>query len=202
MNTDLPNIPGFNVQLALRQLGNNMKLYTKLLDQFQKSYARAGQDLAENIAAGDYETAERAAHTIKGLAGSLGAPALQETAAVLEKLCRDQTPAAQLEQPLAAFSREITAAISGIRDYLALSAASPAPQAVTGVNTAQLSSRLAVLSAHVADNDARALMLFDEIRPQVTAYDKDAAVKIDAAFEMFDFATAAEVIAALRARLG
>lgn len=201
MSTDIPSIPGFNVQLALRQLGNNMKLYTKLLDQFQKSYAAAGQDIADSVNAGDYETAERSAHTIKGLAGSLGVPSLQEAAAALEKLCKTQTPATELEQPLALFSKEIEVAVSGIRGYLAQAATAGAPQAAANINTAQLSAQLAALATHVDDNDARALMLFDEMRQHLASYDRDAAAKIGSAFEMFDFVTAAEIIAALRARL-
>ena len=196
-----PNIPGFNVPLALRQLGNNMKLYNKLLDQFQKSYASMAQDIAESVSSGDNGTAERSAHTIKGLAGSLGATTLQENAAKLEKLCREQNTGPEYEEALANFGKELDAAISGIRMYMAESEA-PAPQAApAAANTSLLASQLASLAAHVEDNDARALMLFDEIKDQLTAYDKAAATLIGSSFEVFDFSTAAEVIASLRERL-
>ena len=201
MSTDTPNIPGFNVPLALRQLGNNMKLYTKLLDQFQKSYATAAKDLAENVGSGDFETAERSAHTIKGLAGSLGATALQDVSAKLEKFCRDETEGPEFDEALKTFGVEIDAAVAGIREFLAASSA-PAPQAAPAVNTTLLKSKLMILANHVDESDARALMLFDEIRPQINAYDQGAASKIASAFEMFDFMTAGEVIATLRARLG
>ena len=201
MSTDIPTIPGFDVPLALRQLGNNMKLYTKLLDQFQKTYATAGQDLSASIADGDYETAERSAHTIKGLAGSLGAPSLQKISADLEQLCKARTPAAEVASSLVIFDTEITNAIGAIKGFLA-QAAAPAPQAAAAVNTAQLASQLANLASHVDDNDARALMLFDETKEHLLAYDKEAAAKMASAFEMFDFAAAGEIIATLRTRLG
>lgn len=200
MNTDIPSIPGFDVQLALRQLGNNMKLYTKLLDQFQKTYASAGQDIAENITAGDYETAERSAHTIKGLAGSLGVSSLREAAAALEKQCKAKLPAAELEQPIALFAREIDAAVSGIREFLSQTA-SPSSPVASSVDTARLASQLAVLASHVEESDAKALMLFDGMRGHLAAYDNDMAAKIGSAFEMFDFAAVSEAIAILRARL-
>lgn len=199
--SDIPNIPGFNIPLALRQLGNNVKLYTKLLDQFQKSYASAATDIAANIQADDYETAERSAHTIKGLAGSLGATALQEVSAVLEKLCRERTEPAGINDTLGSFDKELTAAITGIREYLAASSA-PAPAAAATVNHTQLAAQLMSLSAHIDDSDARALMLFDEMKSQLTAYDANAANRIAAAFEIFDFPTAAAVVAELRAKLG
>lgn len=198
--SSMPNIPGFNVPLALRQLGNNMKLYTKLLDQFQKTYASAAQDIAESINAGDYETAERNAHTIKGLAGSLGATALQEISAKLEKVCREKIQGAEYEESLAAFGKELDSAIAGIRS--SMSSEAPAAQAAPAVSTSLLASQLAALAAHVDDSDAKALMLFDEIKPQLAAFDQNAAARIAASFELFDFAAAAAIIASLRSRLG
>ena len=196
----MPNIPGFNIPLALRQLGNNVKLYNKLLDQFQKTYAPAAGDIGASVASGDWETAERSAHTIKGLAGSLGATALQEVSARLEKICREHASGSEYDETLAAFGREMEAAIAGIRSYMDDSAA-PAAQAAPAVNTALLSSQLAALAAHVDDSDAKALMLFDEMKPQLAAYDQQAASRIAAAFEVFDFISAAGAIAALRAKL-
>jgi len=202
MSTDTPAIPGFNVPLALRQLGNNLKLYTKLLDQFQKSYASSANDIAESVSSRDFETAERSAHTIKGLAGSLGATALQEISAVLEKLCREQKTGEQYTAALAVFDKEIKAAVAGIRGYLDEANHAPAQPAQPAVNTALLASQLASLAAHIDDSDARALMLFDEMRPQLSVFDQNAATRLAAAFEVFDFCSAAEVVAVLRSRLG
>lgn len=202
MNTDMPTIPGFNVPLALRQLGNNLKLYTKLLDQFQKSYDTAADEIAQSVASGDFETAERSAHTIKGLAGSLGATSLQEVSASLEKLCREQNLGAEYATTLAAFGKEIEAAVAGIRGYLGGAGQPAAQPAQPAVNTALLAGQLASLASHIEDSDARALMLFDEMRPQLSGFDQNAAARLAAAFEVFDFATAAEVVAALRSRLG
>lgn len=199
--SSLPDIPNFNVPLALRQLGNNVKLYNKLLDQFQKSYAGAAQEIANSVSGGDFSTAERTAHTIKGLAGSLGASSLQQTAANLEKLCREQVTGSDYSDTLAAFGKEMDAAIAGIRNHLAGNSA-PAPQTAQPIDTARLAQQLAALAAHVDDNDAQALMLFDAIRAQVTAYDRHAATRIAAAFDVFDFADAAAAIASLRAKLG
>ncbi|MCC8194972.1 MAG: Hpt domain-containing protein [Deltaproteobacteria bacterium] len=199
-----PDIPGLNVPLALRQLGNNVKLYDKLLDRFQQSYASAPQEIAQSVDAGDNETAERSAHTIKGLAGSLGAAALQEASARLEKVCREQIRGPEYEDALRAFAKELDAVIGGIRAYQNGAHRAPAAaQAVApAVNTGLLASQLAALAAHVDDSDAKALILFDGIKDQLAAYDQNAGARIAAAFESFDFATAAEVIASLRARLG
>lgn len=199
--TQLPDISGINTAVALRQLGNNMKLYMKLLDQFQKNYSETGRDIAAAIASNDMATAERSAHTVKGLAGSLGASALQETARELERLCRESADSALLSATLEAFSQTLQETIGAIRSYLENSAAStptaPAPQA----DTSRLVSQLAALAFHVQENDARALMLFDELRPAITAYDKSLANALAAALEQFDFSAAADALTAARAKL-
>lgn len=200
--SSMPNIPGFNVPLALRQLGNNLKLYDKLLDRFQSSYESAAQEIAESVASGDHETAERSAHTLKGLAGSLGAASLQEAAARLEKACREHESGSAYEDALAAFGQELAAVIAGIRAYMSDGGAPAARAPSPAVNTGVLASQLATLAAHVDDSDAKALMLFDEIKQQLAAYDQSAAGRIASAFELFDFATAAELITSLRAKLG
>lgn len=201
--TDTPSIPGFNVPLALRQLGNNMKLYVKLLDKFEKSYAAAPEEMAGYLKSGDFETAERTAHTIKGLAGSLGASALQEVSFTLEKLFRDKAAGPEVTAAVEAFSTEITAAVEAIRGFLAASAQpAPAVAAAPGVDKAMLASQLANLASHVDESDARALMLFDEMRAHLDAFDAAAAKEIASAFEMFDFTAAADVIVALRQKLG
>jgi FOG: HPt domain len=200
--TDTPTITGFNVPLALRQLGGNMKLYTKLLDKFEKSYAGAPQELSGYIAASDYETAERTAHTIKGLAGSLGATSLQEASAALEKKCRDKTPAAEIQDTLSAFAGELEAAINAIRVFLAEQVASaPAAPASSAVNKGLLASQLATLAHHADENDARSLMAFEEMRTHLEAFDAAAAKKIASALEMFEFSDVIDVINSLKSRL-
>ena len=57
-------------QEALARMGGNKKLYVKLLKSFlgnDSSY----QNLIASFAAGDLETAQHEAHTIKGVAGNL-----------------------------------------------------------------------------------------------------------------------------------
>lgn len=199
MSDDIPNLPGFDVPLALRQLGNNVKLYAKLLDQFQKSYESSPKEIADAVASDDFETAQRVAHTIKGLAGSLGATGLQGAALNLEKCCKEKDTGAEFDAALAAFSDGIKAAVSSIRKHLAPAApVAAAPAVDKGV----LAGKLAALSANIDDNDARALMFFDEIRPQLDSFDKIATVRLAAAFESFDFSAAAEVVAKLRSALG
>jgi HPt (histidine-containing phosphotransfer) domain-containing protein len=54
---------------GIKRVMNNAKLYTRLLDNFRTG-TNLG-DLSSALAAGDYEKAQTAAHTIKGVAANL-----------------------------------------------------------------------------------------------------------------------------------
>ena len=78
-----------DVSMALRNLNGNEQLYNKLLRRFADSNTKAGQDIRAALDAGDDTTALRLAHTLKGLAASLGAPALSAEALAVEQKIKD-----------------------------------------------------------------------------------------------------------------
>ncbi len=77
-------ISGIDTKAALRRTGGNRKRYESLLNRFADSQADAVAEIRSALAAGDIPTAERAAHSLKGSAGNLGATALAEEAAKAE----------------------------------------------------------------------------------------------------------------------
>jgi len=74
-------LPSFDVSDALQRLGGNKKLYVKLLKGFTKEY---GEDLDVALEGCDQTSAIRYFHTLKGLAGNIGATSTQELAKTLE----------------------------------------------------------------------------------------------------------------------
>ena len=84
MDDALPDLPGFDTASALKMLGNNAKLYKSVLKRFYKQYAD-NSELASKLGnLSDLEGLQREAHTIKGLAGTIGHAALQNAAQALE----------------------------------------------------------------------------------------------------------------------
>ena len=82
---DLPErIPGFNITDALERIGGNRKLLKKLLIQFADDCSDTSETLRKAYDSGDIEYILRKAHTIKGVAGNLGADDLFEAARELE----------------------------------------------------------------------------------------------------------------------
>ena len=67
--------------------------------------------------------AERLAHTLKGVAGNIGAKAVQEAAGVLEKRIRDKTAAAEVE----AAKQGVAAVLNPLLAQLKNAAGAPGP---------------------------------------------------------------------------
>jgi HPt (histidine-containing phosphotransfer) domain-containing protein len=81
----LPNLPGVNVDASVRRIGGNVSLYYSLLDTFRVNQQQVVSKIREALASNDAITAERLAHTLRGIAGTLGAESLQSQAEILEK---------------------------------------------------------------------------------------------------------------------
>ena len=94
---ELPEVPGLNMAEGLMRVAGNKKLYRKLLRQFSKTEADAAQRIGSALAEKDRALAERLAHTVKGVAGNIGASAVQNAAANLEKAIKGSAPAAEIE---------------------------------------------------------------------------------------------------------
>jgi PAS domain S-box-containing protein len=89
---ELPDIEGVNAKEGLSHLAGNSRLYRNLLGQFCEKQADAGTEIAGAVRAGDQQRAQRLAHTLKGVAGTLGITAVQQAAARLEQAIRDGDP--------------------------------------------------------------------------------------------------------------
>ena len=77
ITTDAPDIPadidGLDLSVALRHVAGNSATLLSLLQQFVKKQNTAADEIRSALDRGDCATAERVAHTIKGVAGTLGA---------------------------------------------------------------------------------------------------------------------------------
>jgi len=108
----LPKIEGLDQEAGLVRVQGDKALYRRLLTKFRETQRRFVE--AFRVAREDSEddTALRLVHTLKGLAGTLGATGLQEAAAGLEGACRKQAPEDQLAVRLQAVEGELLPLIS------------------------------------------------------------------------------------------
>ena len=101
MANALPEVEGLDTADGLLRVAGNKNLYLKLLRQFVASEHDAPARIRERLASHDRATAERMAHTVKGVAGNLGAKAVQSAAADLEHAVNKGKPAEALCDQLA-----------------------------------------------------------------------------------------------------
>ena len=113
--------PVLDMKDGLSRVAGNQKLYLRLLSQFMEQHGPAVLQIRQAWADHDAALAERLAHSLKGVAGNIGARPVQAAAGDLEKRIRDRANAKDLEaaaQQLAsrldALMIELRTAISGI----------------------------------------------------------------------------------------
>ena len=170
---ELPVIAGLKMAEAMRRVGGNATLMRKLLDRFVETQFDAMQRIVAAIENNQLETAIREAHTLKGLAGNIGAGGLADSAARVEHLLslgsHDGLP-----QALAACTLALDELVPKI--VLAMQSRGNVPEAggaTVGqgapVDRAQLEAGLRELSQLLQQDDAQAVKHLDGIGPVLVA---------------------------------
>jgi HPt (histidine-containing phosphotransfer) domain-containing protein len=77
-----------DVEAALPRFRGDADRLQSVLARFAESQADAAAEIQTALAKGDFAAAQRLAHTLKGLAGTLGATRLQEAALALETVLK------------------------------------------------------------------------------------------------------------------
>ncbi len=106
-------IPGIDLAIGLRQVAGNRELLNRLLREFYRDYQQVVRTIRGELQQGKRQEVLRLVHTIKGIAGSLGAHALHRITRDLETSLKGGEGveyASLLEQ----FSNEIGRVFHGI----------------------------------------------------------------------------------------
>jgi len=175
-------VPGIDFDDGLRRMGNNAALYRKLLDRFVKEQADAPERVRSAIVAGDRDSAVRAAHTLKGVAGNLGLREVHTRAAALEAALSGSSGDADLA-PLAALAATLGAALPQLAEELARreTPVAETPLPVDAVETAQV---------------------LEQLRQQLRGFDAAASDTVEANRSVLRALLRDEALAALEAAVG
>ncbi len=87
-----PATIALDLDAALRRASGNMALLIKMMQRFQADAPNFSRNFEEMRAGNDTEGAVRVAHSLKGIAGTIGLLELQNAAGKLETAVRDATP--------------------------------------------------------------------------------------------------------------
>jgi len=108
-------IAGIDVATALKRTGGHRKRYETLLRRFAQQQANVVDVIRKALSSGDQAEAERAAHSLKGSAGTLGAAALAQAAAKAETAIRTGEG---IDVALTSLAYDLTDAVAAIRTSL------------------------------------------------------------------------------------
>ena len=96
-------LPGFDTTAGLERVAGNQSLYLDLLRSFANKYTDAAETLRGHLRNNEPDMAARLAHTMKGMAGNLGAVALHTAARDLESaFANPEATCLKPENPLVA----------------------------------------------------------------------------------------------------
>nr|WP_246448147.1 response regulator [Roseateles oligotrophus] len=186
------HIPGLDMASGLGRIGGNRTMYLKMLRLFASNQAGVGEQLRSALAGSDWATAERLAHSCKGVAGSLGAEEVQQRAEELEQALRAGHGAAPLQTLVEALNGPLQALIQALRQSLP---ENPPSRQLTVVDPAQLQGLVSQLAELLAQNDVEAESLLSAHADLFHSADPAAYLQLSRAIDAFDYEGAALLLA-------
>ncbi len=117
----LARLPGIDTRVARSRTAGNDELLLRMLRLFGPSSGNTVPLLRAALARGDRAEARRLLHTLRGVAGTLGATGIEQVVHTLEALLQEAAPDAVFEQALLDLQAEVDivlAAVQSLRDLV------------------------------------------------------------------------------------
>ena len=142
----------------------------KILRQFADQQGPALNQVADALEREDHALAERLAHTLNGVAGNIGARAVQSAAGVLERAIRDRSNADDVERARQQVEAVLGPLAAGIRAAVVMveSEGSAPVQPAAPASPAQSREAGAQRAALLSDSDPGAAEFVDANRDVLT----------------------------------
>jgi two-component system sensor histidine kinase/response regulator len=192
------SIPGIDVVAGLKRIGSNRKRYQSLLRKFADQQEAVVKDIKMALAIGDPGTAERAAHSLKGAAATLGAVLVSEAAANAEKAIRVKDG---VDEALSALALVLAPAIDAIHSALPAELGGNGTGTPTG-DPATVEEPLAKLKRLLETDDGEAADFIIDTKPHLARVLTPAEIKtLSDRVGNFDFDAALACLSDIASRL-
>lgn len=103
----IETISGLDVKAGLRMLRNNQAAYQRLLRLFATKHCDDMSRLRDRRSAGDHEAARLLIHSLKGVAGTLGATRIQQQATQLEEALKKDSNEVDIDRQVSALNERL-----------------------------------------------------------------------------------------------
>jgi HPt (histidine-containing phosphotransfer) domain-containing protein len=160
----LPPLPGIDTKAGLATTMDNPVLYRRLLLKFLHGQSNFAADFHAAQLDPDRSAATRAVHTLKGMAGNIGARRVQAAAQLLETACAESAADDQQERLLQGVLDELRPVIAALKVLDGEAPSAPSAPAVppSAIDTQALQEHATQLRALLASSDTEALELWDQ----------------------------------------
>jgi two-component system sensor histidine kinase/response regulator len=173
---------------------HNQSLYLAMLGKFVKSQEHALQQVQQALQEADTATAERLAHTLKGLAASLGAQPLRQLAGELEQALHSGAQPEQLARLITPAQQQLDALVQALRATPGLLGGLPDSGADRPQDAQEdMQTVLERLLSLLEQDDPEALTLWELHAAALHAALRDAAT-LEQAIHGFDFEEALRLL--------
>ncbi len=198
----IDNIPGIDLQQALKRLGSASFL-KKLLLGFRRENHETMKTIHAALAIGDSQLARRIVHTVKGVGGSLGATELSNAALTLEEAMKGGD-ADFLRSSLAVFEILLCQVLNSIRTMEDSEDGSVGkPDESLPMELSADRERIGPLARELASlletNSMTSLDVWEELKPLLTGVNLD---KLDAAINGLNFRNGGMILVAISEDIG
>ena len=188
----LPELPGINLHSALTRVAGNVALYQQLLVRFAISQGQVVEQLRQHVKSGRRADAARLAHSLRGVAGNIGAESVAQIAQDLEyRLQSASLESEYLQRQLSALEKDLHPLLQVLKQWQREPDVSEAPTAAAA-NSLQV--RLHELLQLLSEASAEALDLFTQIREELAELPDFPFLEIDNHLEQFEFDAAYRVL--------
>jgi two-component system sensor histidine kinase/response regulator len=189
---DLPDIPGLDTNLGLKRVMGKKAFYLDMLKKYIDNQGQAPVQIRQSLDADDYGTAERQAHTAKGVSGNIGATELQGMAAALEKAIKEKSPRDEIGALLETFGAAHGKLIGRLMEAFPAAAVPEETGTVDEAKAAEVCKKMMEL---LANDDSEAVDYLDTEKDALRyILGRDQFGPFDQAVKQYDFAQALELM--------
>ena len=184
----IPRIVGLDSATGLSRMQGKTRLYLSSLRKFAAGRRNTAGDIRQALDAGDWSTAERLAHTVKGLAGMIGADEVQRRAADLENAIADKEGRDSVDALVSALEAPLAVLVAALDEALPPEAGTRAT--TVAVNPEILDAVCRRMLILLAEDDAEVDDVMEANADLLNAAFPDDYRRLRAAIKDFEFETA------------
>jgi CheY-like chemotaxis protein len=198
----LSSLSGIDSAFGLRHVAGNVALYVQLLDRFRATQRDAGARIREDYQVRRLAQAAARAHTLRGVAGNIGARELQTLAqAVEEGLALAEPDRGRLAAGVRALDAAVDATMQSLDNYFASRAAQAASQPAPAVPDAVAAApadalqAIAQLEQLLAEFSGDATDYFESVRGQLAgALESPVLARLEQHLSRYEFEEARQLL--------